>query len=813
VNGLLSRMFRLPTFRVLALGATFVTLGAPDALAQRRTPQTEAPETAPQPQSGARIREIRVEGNKKAEADAIRSKIKSRVGEPVDPARVAQDIKDIYTLGLFRDVVVESLPSGSGVALVYRVVEKPSIWSITFEGNDKVTQKDIEAVVDIKPFSILDKGAIAKSVEKIKALYAEKGFFLAEVTYRLKEIKGNRVILVYRIDENRKVQVRKINFIGNKHASDTDLRAVMQTKQGDAFSFLSSRGTYREDVFAGDVELLSSWYLDHGFIKIQIDPPRVALSRDKRFITITINVSEGEPYRVSTVDLKGDLPGEGEKWPAPEGTTPEKKEKLLREKEKLAELLQIKPGKVFSRAAIGQDIVRLTERYSDDGYAFANIFPVTVVDEEKKTITIAFDVQKGTRVYIERINVRGNTITRDKVVRRELDLAEGDLFNGSKLKRSKENITRLGYFEDVTFSTPRGSREDRLVLNIDVKEKPTGIFSVGAGFSSAENFVFTAQVQKNNFLGYGYSVAAAANVSSLQQRFDLQFLDPFFLDTNWTAGVDLYNRQQVFRSYTRLDRGGDVSFGHYVDERREAHVAATYRLENTKVADVNQALRPIFGTPGLTSSVIGTLSWDRRDNRLFPTKGFLASASAEYAGGPLGGQLDFLRFTYNARAFYPVGWLEAFQPVARANVTFGQIFSTTGAPIPIFEKFTAGGINSVRGYALNSLGPSIRVMGTGDPAAPDQRFSIGGNELGIMNIELEFPIIKPAQIRGVVFDDAGNAFAANAPIRWEDLRKAYGFGVRWFSPIGPLRFEWGFPINRKPDEAPRQFEFTIGSFF
>ncbi len=759
-----------------------------------------------------RVREIRIEGNKKAETDAIRARIRSRIGEPLDPDRVASDIKDIYSLGLFRDVVVDAQPVSGGVALVYRVVEKPSIWAITFEGNDKVATKDIEGVVDIKPFSILDRGAIAKNVEKIKALYAEKGFFLAEVSYRLKEQSRNRVILTFRIEENRKVQVRKVHFIGNKFAKDADLRKVMMTKQGDAMSWLTQRGTYREDVFAADVELLSSWYLDHGFIKVQIEPPRVALSRDRRWITITLVIHEGDQYKISSVELKGDLPQEGWKLPVPETASPEQKQKSGETRRELVEVLAVKKGDVFSRSKIGQDIVRLTERYSDDGYAFANIYPLTDVDEEKKHIAITFDVQKGDKVYIERINVRGNTITRDKVVRRELELDEGDLFNGSKLKRSRENIIRLGYFEDVAFSTPRGSGDNQLVLNIDVKEKPTGIFSVGAGFSSAENFVFTAQVQKNNFLGYGYSMAASADVSKLRQRFALQFLDPFFLDTEWTAGVNLYNQQRVYRSFTREDRGADLTFGHYLDERREAHLSATYKIEDTNIGDVSDALRPIFGRPGLTSSTIGTISWDRRDNRLFPTKGFLTSASTEYAGGPLGGDLDYLRFTYNVRGFYPIGF-EFFQPVLRANMTFGQIYSTTGDPIPVFERFFAGGINSVRGYPLNSLGPTKRVLGGGDPQSADQRIAVGGHQLALMNLEVEFPIIKPAQIRGVVFFDAGNAFDRENSITWAGMRKGYGFGVRWFSPIGPLRFEWGFPVDPRPGEQKRQFDFTIGSFF
>ena len=762
------------------------------------------------PQNAPRVREIRVEGNKKAEADAIRAKIKSKVGDPVDPDRVAQDIKDVYALGLFRDVVVTAEPSlGSGVALVYRVVEKPSIWSITFEGNDKVAQKDLEGVVDIKPFSILDKGAIARDVEKIRALYAEKGFFLAEVSYRLKEIKGNRVILIFRIDENRKVQVRRVDFIGNHYAKDQDLRDVMQTKEGDAFSWLTSRGTYKEDVFAGDVELISSYYLDHGFIHVQVEPPRVALSRDKRWITITVVIHEGSQYVFSSIDLKGDLPGDGMTMPPADASQQKKAEQ---ERDAMLELLQSRKGDVFSRSKIGQDIVHLTERYSDSGYAFANIYPVTDEDDAHRTVTLVFDVQKGDKVHIERINIKGNTITRDKVIRRELQIAEGDQFSGSKIKASKENITRLGYFEDVSFSTPRGSTDDALDLDIEVKEKPTGIFSIGAGFSSAEHYVFTAQIQKNNFLGYGYDMAASADLSSLHQRFALDFVDPFFFDTNWTAAIDLYNQEQIYSSFTRRDRGGNLTFGHYLDSRREAHGALSYKLEDTSVGDINSALRPIFGRPGLTSSLIATASWDRRDNRLFPTKGFLASASAEYAGGPLGGDLDFVRTSYNVRGFYPLG-IEAFQPVARANLTFGQMFSTTGKPIPIFERFFAGGINSVRGYLLNSLGPTERIIGTGDPQAPDQNIAVGGDELAIANLELEFPIIKPAQIKGVVFYDVGNALPAGAPPGWQNLRKSYGFGIRWFSPIGPLRFEWGFPIDRRPYEQKRQFEFTIGSFF
>ena len=772
----------------------------------------EPPATSAGPQPGARVREIRIEGNRKAEADAIRARIRSRVGEPIDASQVAADIKDIYGLGLFRDVVVSAEPASGGVALVYRVVEKPSIWSITFEGNDKVGTKDIEGVLEVKPFQILDKNLIARSVEKIKALYAEKGFFLADVGYRLKEIKGNRVILVFRIEENKKVQVKRIHFIGNKWGRDADLRKHMQTKQGDVMSWLTQAGTYREDVFAGDVELLSSYYLDNGFIHVQIEPPKVALSRDRRSIVITINITEGDQYRISTVDLKGDLPGENLKHPMPDDAAKDAVKKADRQRHELLETLVAKPGEVFSRSKIGQDIVRLTERYSNDGYAFANIYPLTDVDEEKRTIGISFDVQKGQKVYIERINIRGNSITRDKVIRRELEVAEGDLFNGERMKRSRENLIRLGYFEDVAFTTPRGSEDNLLNLNVEVKEKPTGIFSVGAGFSSAENFVFTAQVQKTNFLGYGYSMAASADISSLRQRFALHFLDPFFLDTEWTAGVQLYNQQHVFRSFTRVDRGGELTFGHYVDRRREAHVAVSYKLEDTNIGDVNEALRPIYGTPGLTSSTTYSAYWDRRDNRLFPTKGFFASASTEYAGGPLGGDLDYIRMTANARAFYPVGW-EFFQPVLRANSTLGQIYSTDGEPVPIFERFFAGGINSVRGYVLNSLGPTQRVLGSGDPQAPDQRLAVGGNQLALVNLEVEFPIIKPAQIRGVVFYDAGNAFTADEAITWDKLRKSYGFGIRWFSPIGPLRFEWGFPVDRRPGEQSRQFEFTIGSFF
>ena len=738
---------------------------------------------------GERIVEIRIEGNQRVEAEAIRQSLRSVVGGELKPEDIARDIKAVYGMGLFRDVVVERENVAGGVVLIFRVVEKPSIWSITFEGNDKVSTKDLEGAVDIKPFSILDRSAIARNVEKLRDLYAEKGFFLAEVTYRLKEIKNNRVVVVFKVRENRKVQVKKIHFLGNSYAQDSLLKRVMQTKEGGALSWLSGGGTYREDVFAGDVELISSYYLDNGFINVRVDAPRVALSRDRRHIFITININEGDQYKIGKVELSGDLVADAD----------ELKKKLKSQK-----------GEFFSRSKIGQDIVSLTERYSDDGYAFANVYPLTEVDNKAKTIDVKFEIQQGQKVYIERINITGNTITRDKVIRRELEVTEGELFSGTSLRKSRENLMRLGFFEDVAFSTPRGSKDNMLQLNIEAKEKPTGIFSIGAGFSSAENFVFTAQIAKNNFLGRGYNMSAQMELSSLRQRFTLSFVDPFFLDSEWTFGTSLYNRSIFQSSFSRLERGGRLTFGHYVGPRREAQVSLGYQLQDVQVRDISEALRPLFQRQGLVSSVVGDISWDRRDNRLFPTKGFYSSLFGEYAGGPLGGNTDFFRTYFNARGFYPLPL--PLDPIFRANMTLGWIVPTTGEPIPIQERFRAGGINSVRGYRLNSLGPTQRVLTSGDPAAPDTEFVIGGTQLGILNLEVEFPLIKAAGIRGVLFTDAGNAFAPEDGFDLTQLRYSYGFGFRWFSPIGPLRFEWGFPIDPRPGEK-RQFEFTIGSFF
>ena len=437
---------------------------------------------------------------------------------------------------------------------------------------------------------------------------------------------------------------------------------------------------------------------------------------------------------------------------------------------------------LFNRSKLAHDISAFTDIYMDQGYAYANITPVTQVHPEARVIDLTFDFQKGRKVYIERIDIGGNTKTRDKVIRRELRVYEGELFSGTGIRKSNERVTALGFFETVEVTHKPGSDESKVLVQVEVKEKATGTFQVGLGFSNVENFIFTAQISQNNFLGWGQTAALSAQLSSLRSFAQVSFLDPYFFDTNFIFSVDLYRVQADYQGFVREAFGGDLSLGYHIFE--DVISTLTYTRESVRV-DPGRGFDQIplanrFRN-GITSSLRLSASWDRRDNRLFPSRGFFQFGSVEVAPRFLGGTFLFARYTAYSRFYFPLPWGFVF----KTNTTFGYIQQLDGSsPVPVSELYFLGGINSVRGYLLRS---SFEKVG----------------------------------IKGVVFYDAGNAFAATQPWFHDaqyplflGLYHAVGFGLRWFSPIGPLRFEWGFPLYRRPGiDQPVLFEFTIGNFF
>lgn len=746
------------------------------------------------------IHKIAFSGNRKVEDAAILAVLSSKRGQPLSVPRLAADVRAIWAMGYFEDVQVNLLQSSRGAILVYVVKEKPSVRKIIVGGNDEVDLDKINEVLNLKKDAILDVSLVKQNLEKIRDLYIEKGFYLAEVDYSIRKVSRSQVDIIFTVKEHAKVVIRSINFIGNKAISADEIRSVMGTQEGGYFSWITSSGTYQEDAFERDLLLITSLYYDKGFINVKLSRPQVVLSPDKRYMYITINVEEGKQYHVGKLDMRGEL-----LWP--------KKELMGR--------LTVKRGELFNRSKLQKDIMALVERYRDKGYAYANITPLTSIDSDKRIVDLTFDVQKGQVVIFERINIRGNSKTRDRVIRREMRIAEGDRFSQTLLNLSRARVMQLGFFESVDVSTHRGTADDRIVVNLEVKERPTGTFQVGAGFSSVENFIAQAQISQNNLFGRGQRLSLMAQISGLRQLFSLSFWEPYFLDSEWTFGFDIYNSIRNFESFNRNATGGSLTWGYPITY--DLRMFLTYKAE---LIDVTTSGGTLFGSgfasplpagvqvanlfnDGLTSSVRASLQWDTRNNRLFPTKGMFHAVWAEFAHEYTGSKNVFNRYGAFARFYHPIWGPFVF----KFNGQIGLITSSDPQGVPIFERFFTGGIMDVRGFRPRSLGPRISVPESLDPNARLISFNKGGNKELVFNVEIEFPIFEKVGIKGVVFTDAGMAYDDNENVSLEGLRHSAGFGFRWFSPIGPLRFEWGLPLAPEAGEDPIVFEFTIGNFF
>ncbi|WP_242395665.1 outer membrane protein assembly factor BamA [Anaeromyxobacter oryzisoli] len=790
-----------------------IALGVLAALALAVAPAARA-EVAGDPV----VKAIRIEGNRRVEADAIRAAISQKVGEPLDPAKVDNDIRAIMKLGFFSDVTVDAEDLEAAPVLVYHVTERPTVRSVKVVGNEALSKDDLKDAMELKPFAVLDLGQVRKDVKKIQAKYVEKGYFLADVSYRIEDLPDNQVDVVYAVAEKAKVQVKEIRFLGNAHVPKEDLTAYMQTQEGGLLSFITSQGTYKEDAFQHDLQAVQFVYMDRGFVNVKVGKPAIALSADRRYLFITIPIEEGEQYTIGKIKFSG---------------------QLLDQEPRLRKILRSKQGELFQRSKIGADLFAIGDVYKDMGYAYANVVPVTNADPKTRTLDLDLEIQPGPKVTFERIEVVGNDKTRDKVIRRELRIAEGELYSATGIKTSKQRVTALGFFETVEITTRKGSADDKIVAVVEVKERATGTFQIGAGFSSYENFILTGQISQNNFFGWGQTLSLQVQWSSIRQLGQLQFVEPYFLDTRWTFAFDLYATEGYYTNFTRRAIGGSVTWGYelaglapwwgFARNLEDMRLFATYTNEHVNVSAANTSvlLANQFKS-GNTSSVRLSLQWDRRDNRLFPSNGWFASASAEFAPPVLapsaifGDAVNlFTRYAVDARYYRPV----FLGLIARAKLTLGWIKDwDKDHPVPISEKYYVGGINSLRGYRFLSIAPTEDVgCNPKNPGGGLCSITVGGDKQAILNLELEFPIFEKVGVRGVVFADAGNAFPSGKfydPNVSLSLFKSVGFGLRWFSPIGPLRFEWGIPLDRRKDrqtgayiDAPLDFQFTIGNFF
>lgn len=789
------------------------------------------PQGAAELARGLPILRIVVSGNRRITSEDVLTYLRERPGQEFVPEILTQDVRELYGSGFFDDIEVDLERLEEGVVLRFQVRERPSVSAVKFEGNTEIDDDDLTEAIELKASTILSPPAVRRSIQKIRDLYAEKGYFLAEVESETVPQRNNEVEVKFKVREQSQVSVKRVTFIGNESISTDELRSLMFIGNPGLMSF-GSGGPFRQDAFERDVAVISAMYYDRGFLAVAINTPRVMLTPDRTGIEIAITIEEGPRFKIR--QLRVYERGEGGQEVEPIGG-----------RRNLRMMVQAKSGDYFNRAALLEDLQAIRTLYRDHGYANVDANPQTQLDPATNEVDVIVPIERGPLVRFQRIEMRGNGKTRDKVIRRELEIAEGELFSETKLERSKRRVTALGYFERVDISMEQGSAPDKMNVYFEVAERPTGTFQVGAGFSSVENFIATAQIQQANLFGNGQSLSLQGQFSSLRQLVNIHFFEPYFLDSRFSASIDLYDQQRYYRDFSQASIGGGLTFG-YPLISPELHASIAYTAEMDEVSTDSQP--PLLGTSssisvfqrlplanlfndGFTSSIRPGLTFDTRDNRLFPSSGIYLSASTEFAGSYLGSENEFIRHKLTGRFYYPLPW--GF--VAKLNSEFGHVTSPSKEGVPIFARFFLGGIYDLRGFEFRSVGPRLPLTSSTDPNSPpiSNGANIGGNLQYIQNLEIEFPIVESVGLKGVIFTDAGNAWnleenyckaahgiphEATSPCfdglsSLARLRTSWGFGFRWFSPLGPLRFEWGYPFKPLPYEDSYQFEFTIGNFF
>ena len=748
--------------------------------------------------SADKILTVKVKGNRRIETPVIMQAVQVKPGEILDNDKVDADLRSIYKLGHFRDVQAEVVKAEGGIVLEYVVKEKPIIREIKIEGAKEIGVDKVREALTIKPNTIYSLKDMQTSAKKVKKLYADDGYYLADVEGTTSTRSDTELDVVIKVKEGKKVLIQTISFEGNHAFTDKKLRKAMETRDEWMFSWLTGGGTYKDEVLKNDMLLLTELYMNNGYANVKIGEPQVDLLPDKSGLKVSIGITEGEQFKVGTLGFKGEL---------------------LESSDELMKKLKEKSGEVFSRGNLRTDVFTLTDFYADKGYAFANVAPQTKMSTENHTIDILFEMDKGEKVHIDRINVSGNAKSRDKVVRREMRIDEGDVYNSTALKKSKQNIMNTGFFEEANITTLKTSSPDTLDINVEVKEKATGTFSIGAGYSSLDGVVGQGSIQQSNFLGLGLKGTAAISYGAKTKTYNLGLTDPYFLDSKWTVGGDVYRTERQYLDYTRRATGADVKGGYPLSD-----TLSTFWLYKFEVKDIfdesSQLLDSIHNgsvaapeTNSTTSAIVASLSSNTTDFHPDPTRGFLDTISVEFAG--LGGTNHYLRYITEHTAFYPVAW----GSVASLRGTLGYI-QRAGSDIPIDEKFYLGGISSLRGYSARTVCPIQQNTGaitdgtTGLLSANNGRVYLGGVVEAVANLEYTFPLLKDAGLKGVIFFDAGNS-DNTLKSTFSSVLTSYGAGIRWFSPIGPLRLEYGFPIKPRDniDNPSGRLEFSMGSIF
>ncbi|SIO59945.1 Beta-barrel assembly machine subunit BamA [Paraburkholderia phenazinium] len=736
------------------------------------------------------VRDIRIEGLQRIEPSTVFAYLPIREGDTFSDDKASEAIRALYATGFFNDVrvVVE------GDIVIVQVVERPAIGTIDFTGLHEFDKDNlIKALhsVGLSQGRYYDKSLADKAEQELKRQYLTHGYYAAEVKTTVTPIDRDRVALLFSVEEGPSAKIRQINFIGNKVFSSGTLLDEMQLSTPNWFSWYTKNDLYAKDKLTGDLENVRSYYLNRGYLEFTIDSTQVSISPDRKDMYLTVSLHEGEPYTISGIHLAGNL--------------------LDREAE-LDKLVKIKTGERFSAEKLQATTKALVDKLGEYGYAFATVNASPQIDPLHHQVDLTLQIDPSRRVYVRRINVVGNTRTRDEVVRREMRQLESSWFDSNRLALSKDRVNRLGYFSDVDVTTvPVEDTPDQVDVNVKVKEKPTGSITLGLGYGSGEGPIISAGVSQDNVFGSGTSLGVNINTAKTYRTLTVTQIDPYFTVDGIKRITDVYYRTQqplyysTDSSFKIVTIGGDLKFGIPFSEVDTVYFGAG--LEQNRL-DVDSAtpqsyLDYVNEFGRVSDNVPITVGWSRdaRDSALVPSRGYFTQANAEY-GTPLGGT-QYYKADINAQYYYSFarGFVLGF------NLQGGYGNGLGGKPYPIFKNYYAGGIGSVRGYEPSSLGP--RDVSTGDP--------IGGSKLLAGSIELTFPLPGTGYDRtlrvfsfldaGNVWGDEGNSVGANG------LRYGYGVGLAWISPIGPLKLSLGFPLTKHDGDQYQKFQFQIGTAF
>ena len=736
------------------------------------------------------VKDIRVEGVQRTEAGTVFSYLPIKVGDRLDDEKAAQAVKALFATGFFRDVRLEVENKD---ILVVIVQERPTISKVDITGNkefDTDTLKKALKEIGLAEARIFDRSALDRAEQEIKRQYVSRGHYAAKVTVTVTPQERNRVAVNITIEEGDKSKIARINIVGNSAFSEAELLAQMTLTTPGWTTWYTKNDQYSKQKLSADLEALRSFYQDRGYLEFNVDSTQVSITPDKEDVYITINITEGPRYTVSDIRLAGDLPVPGLE---------------------LQRLIQLRPGDVFSREKLQSTTKAISDRLGTEGFAFANVNAVPDVNREKLQVGFTIFVDPGRRVYIRRINIAGNTRTRDEIIRREMRQLEGAWYDGARIERSKVRIKRLGYFEpDINVETPPVTgTTDQVDVDVTVVEKNTGQLLAGLGYSSAEKFVFNASISQANILGTGNSLVAAINTSSINRVISLAFSEPYYTVDGISRTIEIYQRTTnpgslSVSQYESSTAGAAIQFGVPISETDSVNVGLRY--EHTHLSLVQDSPPAYilyvaeFGNTTNNYVVTGGWSRDTRDDILYPTRGRLQTLLGELSFG----DLQYYKWNYLQQNFMSFG---DFVLMLRGD--FGYADGYGGLPLPFFKAFYAGGVGSVRGYQTSSLGPQD-IFGN----------ATGGKRKIVGNMELFYPIIKgDKSVRLSVFTDAGQIYVngedlpERAQFDLQGFRYSAGLGLAWNSPVGPLKFSYGLPLNKKPLDKIQRFQFQLGTIF